>query len=321
MIPQILHHIGPEDETVWHPFWKRCQRSWLDSFPHYEYKFWNDSEDIDRLVYDYYPRYWNLYQSFPVHIMRIDFARLCILHRYGGLYSDLDYYCYKNFDEDLKDHDIYFVENLTEEFTSATVENSLMAAVANNQFFLNTIGYVQACYIQFRNRFNRIEKNDSSWMISENRFLVNNTTGSGMLSVARDFYGRAHYDIGHFNTAEFNNRPSAYTPFSKAKHVHTSLWGEDQVRSDTTREIVIVDGNAHTMTSVPEYAKQQLTDTDYVLDFDSYNFHTDYTNDKYLQRDNSNLEQVKTWIRESEKQTHKIMTYNDTKDYSSNSPR
>jgi hypothetical protein len=249
--------------------------------------------------------------------MRIDFARLCILHYHGGLYADMDYYCYQNFESDFKEHDIYLVENLTEEFTSANVENSLMAANANNQFFLDTMGYVQACFIQFRNGLTI--KGDDNWRNPQFDFYINNTTGSGMLSMARDSYGRTHYDIGHFNTAEFNNRPSAYTPFLKAKHVHTSLWGEDQVRSDTTREILLVDGNACTMTSVPEYAKQQLTDTDYVLDFDSYDFHTDYTHDKYLQQNNSNLEQVKTWIRESEQRTNEIMTYNDTKDYSSNS--
>jgi hypothetical protein len=228
----------------------------------------------------------------------------------------MDYYCYQNFESDLQDHDIYFVENLTEEFTSATVENSLMATTPNNKFFLDTMGYVQACFIQFRNGF-KIE-DPIHWRNPQFDFYINNTTGSGMLSVARDSYGRAHYDIGHLNTAEFNNRPSAYAHFLKTKHVHTSLWGEDQTRNNKTREILIVDGNAHTMTSVPEYARNKFSKTDCVIDFDSYDFYTDYTHNKYLQQDNPNLEQVKTWIRESEQRINEIMIHNDTKDNSSN---
>ena len=320
MIPKIIHHIAPEDRSVWHPFWHKCRQSWIDQFPDYEHKLWNDQEDIDDLVCTRYPQYWNLYKAFPVHIMRIDFARLCILHQYGGIYADMDYYCYQNFESDLQEHDIYLVENLTEEFTSATVENSLMAAVPNNKFFLDTMGYVQACFIQFRNGLTI--KGKGNWRNPQFDYYINNTTGSGMLSVARDSYGQAHYDIGHFNTAEFNNRPSAYTDFLKTKHVHTSLWGEDQVRSDTTREILLVDGNACTMSVVPDHARQQLTDTDHVVDFNSYDFYTDYTHNKYLQQDHSNLEQVKTWIRESEKRTNEIMTSNhDTKNNQSNSTR
>jgi hypothetical protein len=317
-IPKIIHHIAPKDTNIWHPFWHRCRQSWLDQFPDYEHKLWNDQEDIDNLVKTHYSKYWNLYQMFPVHIMRIDFARLCILHQYGGIYSDMDYYCYKNFELDLQHHDIYLVENLTEEYTNATVENSLMAAVDNNKFFLDTMAYVQACFIQFRNKFKINDQNN--WRNPQFDFYINNTTGSGMLSVARDTYGQVYYNISHFNTAEFNNRPSAYADFFKAKHVHTSLWGEDQTRNNTTKEILIVGGNAYTMSSVPDYAKQQLSKTDYIVDFNSYNFYTDYTHNKYLQQDNKNLDQIKIYISESEQRINSIMTTNyDTKNHQSNS--
>lgn len=317
MIPQIIHHIAPENSDTWHPFWSRCRESWLTQFENYEFMLWNDQDDLDNLVRTHYPRYWNLYQAFPVHIMRIDFARLCILHRYGGIYADMDYFCYANFESDLQNHVIYFVENLTEEFTSAIVENSLMAAQPNNPFFLHTMDYVQACFIQFRNGFKKTS--DENWRNPQFDFYINNTTGSGMLSVARDSFGKQHFSVGHLNTAEFNNRPSSYAPWFKAKHVHTSLWGEDQVRNNKSREILIVNGNAHTMNRVPDYAKDQISNNDCVVDFVSYDFYTDYTHDKYLEQDNSNLEQVKVWIREAEQRTAEIMTYNDTTDHTSNS--
>jgi hypothetical protein len=311
MIPKIIHHIAPEDISSWHPFWHKCRNSWENSFSDYEFILWNDQEDINKLVYDNYRTYWNLYQSFPVHIMRIDFARLCILHKFGGIYADMDYYCYNNFEKYLKNHSIYLVENLTEEFTSAIVENSLMAAEANNKFFLDTMGYVQACYIQFRNHFNKMS--GDNWKTSINGFYINNTTGSGMLHVARESYGRRFYDIGHFNTAEFNNRPSSFSKSFKTKHIHTSIWGEDQLRNDNTREILIVDGNAITMDKIPDYAIERLKDSNiphYMLNFDTYDFHKDYTGGKYLKR--KNLEQVKQWIKSSEEKTAKIMKYDNT---------
>lgn len=319
MIPRIIHHIAPEDRDSWHPLWHRCRRSWQTQFPDHEFVLWNDHCDIDTLVRDHYPQHWNLYQAFPVHIMKIDFARLCILHRHGGIYADMDYHCYHNFESDLHDHDIYFVENLTEEFTSATVENSLMAAAANHSFFEHTMRYVQACFIQFRNAF-RVDSH-GNWRNPHIDYHINNTTGSGMLSMAADSYGRTHYNVGRLCTAEFNNRPSAYAPWFKAKHVHTSLWGEDQLRNDRTREILIADGNACSVNCVPDYARQRLTDTDYVVDFDTYDFHTDYTHGKYLLQDHSNLDEVKQWIRESEQHTSHILTPHDpdTQDHTSDS--
>jgi len=312
MIPKILHHIGPEDKGVWHPFWKRCQDSWTQSFSHYDYMFWNDSEDIDRLVRDHYPRYWNLYRSFPVHIMRIDFARLCILHRYGGLYSDLDYYCYSNFDEDLKRgyHEVYLVENLTEEFTEASVENSLMASEQGSGFLTDTMGYIQACFIGFRNRLGRMKDAGSNWMDSESGFLVNNTTGSGMITMmARETYDRAAYKVGRFNTSEFNNRPSSYFDGMKAKHVHTNVWGNDQISTNYgDQKILIIDGKMWIMDCIPDYAIDKLnSDRDHVLDFDFFDFYTDYTHGKYLYGE-ENVDQTIQWIRDSEKQTANIMS-------------
>ena len=35
------------------------------------------------------------------HIMRIDFAKIAILHHYGGMYVDMDFLCRENFHEDL----------------------------------------------------------------------------------------------------------------------------------------------------------------------------------------------------------------------------
>ena len=73
MIPKIIHQTGPE-EKYWHPIWKECSQSWKNNFPDFEYKFWTDN-DLRNLIEEQYPNFLNLYDNFPYHIMRVDFAR------------------------------------------------------------------------------------------------------------------------------------------------------------------------------------------------------------------------------------------------------
>ena len=136
MIPKIIHHTGPSNKDNWHPLWFKCRESWLKCFPNHEHRFWND-EDIDNLVYNNYPQYWEMYNSFPVHIMKIDFIRFCFMDKFGGIYADLDYYCYKNFEHVLV-NDSYVVEN---PFGNDPIENSLMASVPNSFFFKQCSSY------------------------------------------------------------------------------------------------------------------------------------------------------------------------------------
>ena len=130
MIPKIIHQTGPNPDE-WHPIWKECQESWKNNFPDFEYKFWTD-DDLRNLVKEKYSQFLDLYDSFPYHIMRVDFARFCILHSYGGIYADLDIYCYKNFYSLLR-KDLYILESWAE--WGEEVQNSLMISSPNQKFW------------------------------------------------------------------------------------------------------------------------------------------------------------------------------------------
>jgi mannosyltransferase OCH1-like enzyme len=138
MIPKIIHQTGPDPEK-WHPIWKECQESWKNNFPDFEYKFWTD-EDIRQLVQENYSEFLDLYDSFTHHICRVDFARFCILHSYGGIYVDLDIYCYKNF-YDLMRKDLYILESWSE--WGEKVQNSLMISSKDNEFWLKCMMFSQ----------------------------------------------------------------------------------------------------------------------------------------------------------------------------------
>lgn len=131
MIPKIIHHTAPEDKSKWSPIWNECRESWIRNFPGFNFMFWND-EDLDNLVKESYSQYYEMYSNFPEQIIRVDFARLCILHKYGGIYSDMDFYCYKNF-YDFLDGDLYAVESW--EDWEEKVQNSLMVSVKDHEFW------------------------------------------------------------------------------------------------------------------------------------------------------------------------------------------
>jgi len=53
------------------------------------YQLWT-ADEVESLVKQWYPQYWDMYSSVRYPVMRCDIARLIILHAYGGLYADLD---------------------------------------------------------------------------------------------------------------------------------------------------------------------------------------------------------------------------------------
>lgn len=286
MIPKIIHHIAPVNQNTWHPFWSRCRQSWLRHFPDYTFMLWNDTDELDNLVKNHYPRFWNLYKNLPVHIMRIDFARLCILHKYGGVYADMDIFCYKNF-ENYMTEQIYFLENATNEYTDAKFENSLMASVPDHQLLIELMSYTQTCFIHFRHRFKHVNNN---WRNNLNDPIVNNITGSGMISHAIGSLA-ANYNISVFECKTFNNRPGSYDPVFFTKHLHTSVWGNEYlnfVKNDLDR-LIIIDGCTYACGEVDPDKINELIDSgrdcEIVMNND-FDFYKDYTKGIYL-RDNN----------------------------------
>ena len=60
------------------------------------------ADEVDHLMRTHYERFWDMYKNARFPVMRCDIGRIAILHRFGGLYSDLDVvpnrYEYKHFE-------------------------------------------------------------------------------------------------------------------------------------------------------------------------------------------------------------------------------
>ena len=291
----IIHQIAPKNTSKWHPFWSKCNESWKE---HYEVLLWNDEDDIDAIVKNDYPAYWNLYQSFPFHVMKIDFVRLCILHKYGGLYADMDVFCYQDIPEKYFSKPFVALENLTEEYTSAKYENSMMYSEKSNPFLLNMMNYVKILFINSRNIFEkpyrRTVKNDN---------LINNITGSGMLEAGIKSFNKN--DIGFFPCALFNNRPASYDPLFYTKHAHSSIWGKEYINKQNYNQLVFMDGVMYQVDSIPDKLKKAIQhESHYFTTTDEFDFRYDYTDGSYLKSD-SDINEVNGYIKDA------MMRFND----------
>lgn len=174
-IPKIIHQTAPVDKSKWHPIWQICQNSWKENFPspEYSYKLWND-DDLHNLIKTDFPDYLQLYNDFGRDIiLKIDFARYAILYKYGGIYSDMDFLCKKNFYNQLANN-LIIVESSA---SSEIVQNSLMASPPNDVRWLQVLDNCKNYYYTF------IKENPNTKISGK---YVIDITGPRLLSRALD---------------------------------------------------------------------------------------------------------------------------------------
>lgn len=131
-IPKIIHQSAMADKTKWHKIWKRCQKSWKEKFPDFEYKMWHD-EDLDEFMKTKHKDFYdNVYSKYDINIKRFDSARYFILREFGGIYADMDFECLENFWEHIPKDKVSIAECPR---TKDTHENALMISPKGHPFW------------------------------------------------------------------------------------------------------------------------------------------------------------------------------------------
>merc|ERR1719464_1647368 len=87
MIPKILHQTY-KSATLPMGF-QIYRQSWLQQTPDWEHHLWLDS-DNRALVANHYPWFLETFDAYQDPINRVDAARIFMMHRFGGVYADLD---------------------------------------------------------------------------------------------------------------------------------------------------------------------------------------------------------------------------------------
>lgn len=119
---------------------ERYVDSWKKFHPQCLHVWWTDA-DNERLIKLHYPEFESTYRDFPVVIQKVDFVRLLYLHRYGGVYADVDYECRANLFEVIPKHcaegaSVFIAESKF--LLNEVLQNSLMVATEpRHQFWVS----------------------------------------------------------------------------------------------------------------------------------------------------------------------------------------
>lgn len=88
-IPRIIHQTWKTSDLSTYPLKPNSRDYWQLEYPQWQVMLWTDA-DIDQLIWQEYRWLYATYKAYPYNVERADIARLVFLHKYGGVYVDLD---------------------------------------------------------------------------------------------------------------------------------------------------------------------------------------------------------------------------------------
>ena len=134
-VPKIIHQMWKNKNIPKHLM--TMQQSVIEKHKDYEYMFWTD-DCLEKFIKVNYPEMYDFYNNFEYKIQQLDFIRLLILYHFGGIYIDLDSFCFKNVDSILN-YPVSLVETEKHEAFSNdhypfVLNNAFIAAEKGNDF-------------------------------------------------------------------------------------------------------------------------------------------------------------------------------------------
>ena len=162
-IPPIVHQIWlgsqvPEKYYEWMASWMKII-GW-------EYRLWTDDDVKHLKLYNQ-----ELYDQSTNYGEKADILRLEILHRFGGIYVDTDYECFRPeiLDELHKSYDFYIgfepVEHgFVKKFNMFKVCNAVMASAPHHPLMKDFIENLKANYYAYRECCGPVERTGPSYL-------------------------------------------------------------------------------------------------------------------------------------------------------------
>ncbi len=150
MIPKIIHQTWNDNSVPDNLV--AMQKTWIEMHPGWQHILWTD-QDLDRLVSEHYPDFYQQYRDYPVDIERSDAGRYLVLHHCGGVYADLDTTCEMPFDFLTDDDRVILAEEPREQTATVAglrkldflVTNAVMASPKNHPFWKKVLATMKAC--------------------------------------------------------------------------------------------------------------------------------------------------------------------------------
>ncbi|KAK9817793.1 hypothetical protein WJX72_002243 [[Myrmecia] bisecta] len=102
--------------------------------PGWQYFLWTD-QDNRQLVKQFYPWFLEVYDGFPKGIMRADAARYLYMHKFGGVYADLDFECLRPMEQLLENKQVVLAAMTNDTAYDQNVPNAWLASTPGHQFW------------------------------------------------------------------------------------------------------------------------------------------------------------------------------------------
>lgn len=156
-IPKIIHQTWKTEiipDTM-----KNYTKSWQVNHPTWTYMFWTDLTIRD-MIRDHYPWFLHYFDQYPHQIMRVDAFRIFVLHRYGGVYSDIDMECFKPLDPLLNESALLlFLE------WPGSISNAIMASSPGHPFW-------EYCFQELIRKHISVGEHTEAWSATGPKFIT-----------------------------------------------------------------------------------------------------------------------------------------------------
>jgi mannosyltransferase OCH1-like enzyme len=134
-IPKIIHFIWLDKNNTYSDYvpkkYKKNIQNWKQNNPSWEVKVWN-YKDIEKE----FPEYISIINNFNVWITKCDLARFLFVHKYGGVYIDMDIIFNKPFDDYITDREILLIIEPEQDIENdkGRIFNGFFAAIPQHNF-------------------------------------------------------------------------------------------------------------------------------------------------------------------------------------------
>lgn len=93
MIPKIIWQTYKDPFEQLPQYAKDAAQTWKDLNPEYKYVYMHDQEIQDLIINEFDTEWLEIFNNYPLGVMRGDLFRYMIIYLYGGVYADLDTVC------------------------------------------------------------------------------------------------------------------------------------------------------------------------------------------------------------------------------------
>ena len=238
MIPKIIHQFAPREKGLWEQTWHLCQKTWQEKYSDYTYMMW-DHETRSDFVESHYPQYFEQYENMHFEISRIDFSRLLVLHKYGGIYADMDVYCIERFEQDLDQEKFNIVESATSNYASfqEKIQNCIMSTPPNLNVCLDICEYMLE---QLNKKDYQFELN---WSLQNKHFyasgwIIKATTGPIAMT---NYVNTKQIDINILDKEIYNPRVNGYE-INNNNEIDVDFFEEDAVNPSLLKTCHLLSG-------------------------------------------------------------------------------